>query len=365
MSDRELSVYIHFLYCKSRCPYCDFFKKIIKKDFDECEYVKNILDNLDKMYKIFGKRDVKSIFFGGGTPSLLSGRAVSDILEGIEKYYNIKNGAEISLEANPNTFERDKFVSFKEAGINRLSLGVQALNEKDLKYLGRTHSVDEARKAIECGVKLFDKCSIDLIYARENQNFNEWKKEIDEAVSYGLKHISLYQLSIEEGTIFERKNIKAMDEELGANFYEDTVSYLRKKGFERYEVSNFSTDVWNRSTHNMVYWQGGDYIGLGVGAHGRIKYKDKIYATVDGRDFEELSILDRAYELVIMGLRIKDGINAKSFYEASGVKLFEFLNMEKLSEFKRLGLIEFDDYNVRLTDSGMLVLDKIIEEIVP
>lgn len=365
MSNRDISVYIHFLYCKSRCPYCDFFKKLIKKDFDEKEYVQNILKDLNNMYNLFGKREVKSIFFGGGTPSLLSGKAVGDIIEGIDKRYNIKNGAEISLEANPNTFERDKFISFKNAGINRLSLGVQALNEKDLKYLGRTHSVDEARKAIECGVKLFDKCSIDLIYARENQDFNEWKKEIDEAVSFGLKHISLYQLSIEEGTIFERKNVKAMEEELGAKFYEDTVSYLKTMGFDRYEVSNFSKDVANRSTHNMVYWQGGDYVGLGVGAHGRIKHGNKIFATVDGHMIEELKTGERAYELVIMGLRIKDGIDAKSFYEASGVKLFEFLDEYKLEELKKLDLIKYDENSIRVTDKGMLVLDKIIEEIVP
>ena len=271
---------------------------------------------------------------------------------------------EISLEANPNTFERDKFLGFKEVGVNRLSLGVQALNEKDLKFLGRTHSLVDARKAIDLGVEVFDKFSVDLIYARPNQVFDDWVKEIDEMVEKGVKHISLYQLSIEEGTVFYRKNVKEMEEEKSAEFYEKTVSYLKDMGFERYEVSNFAVDKKNRSIHNMAYWDGGDYIGLGKGSAGRIKVDNKFYGLRDGKIEEELSITDRALELIFMGFRIKDGINFDRFKEIIGRDLREFLDVEKMEEFRKEGMIEIDNVGARLTDKGFLVMDKIVLDLI-
>ncbi len=364
MKNRELSIYIHFLFCKSRCPYCDFFKGILPKNFDEDEYVQNIIENLDDLQKLSGKRDVKSIFFGGGTPSILSDKAVGFILDEIAKRYNVKNGAEISIEANPNTYDREKFVGFNKVGINRLSLGVQSLNKDDLKFLGRTHLREDALKAIETGIDIFDKFSIDLIYGRsDEQSLDIWFKEIDEALGFGVKHISLYQLSIEEGTVFYKKNVKAQNDEKSAFFYEKTVEYLRQNGFERYEVSNFAKDEYNQSVHNLVYWQGGDYIGLGKGAHGRLKVDDKIYALVDGKVDCNLSSYERAEELVIMGLRIKDGIKKKDFFEACGVELFEVINYNKMIELKNMGLMEIDNDGIWLTDEGMLLMNKIIEEI--
>ena len=364
MNDKELSVYIHFMYCKSRCPYCDFFRALKPRDFDENEYVKTIISDLERLRSLTGKRRVKSVFFGGGTPSILSENAVGEILDNIDKCYDIKKGAEISLEANPNTYDRDKFKGFNIAGVNRLSLGVQALDDKRLKALGRTHNLNEAREAIKTAVELFDKSSIDLIYALKDQEFCDWVKEIDEALSFGVKHISLYQLTIEEGTVFYKKNIKGMDEDLSAKFYEDTVCYLASKGFDRYEVSNFAKDEYNRSVHNMVYWQGGDYLGLGMGAHGRLNLEGKNFSLVDGKICEQLTSDERAMELVIMGLRIKEGINVKKFYEISKIGLFDYLDMNKVMMFRDEGLLCFDEYSLRLTNKGFLVMDKIIEQII-
>lgn len=355
----DISIYIHFPYCRSRCPYCDFFRALKPKEFDETLFVQRYLADLDYFLPYISGRKVKSVFFGGGTPSILSPQAVGRVLEGISSRLSIDMGAEISLEANPNTFERKKFQLFREAGINRLSLGVQALNEADLKFLGRTHSLDDALRAMEMAVLTFPKFSVDLIYSRPSQQWNDWQKEIDLALSFGLKHISLYQLSIEEGTVFARKNIQGLDEECAASLYEQTISYLRLKGLERYEVSNFAVEG-EESVHNLVYWQGGDYLGLGEGAHGRFVASGKIYATADGKIAEVLEGRERAEELVLMGLRIKKGINAAAFYQSCGVDLFEFINQKALISLCEQGLLVFNEEGIRLTDEGFLLLDEIV-----
>ena len=359
----DLAIYIHFLYCKSRCPYCDFFRALHPKVFDEEALVARYLEEIKRFAELCGKRKVKSVFFGGGTPSLLSACAVERVLEGIAGHFEIKSGAEISLEANPNTFEKEKFLDFRRAGVNRLSLGVQTLEPAGLKFLGRTHSLDEALEAMALGASAFDKFSIDLIYARPEQTWEAWQKELDLALTFGLKHISLYELSIEEGTVFYKKNIKPLNEEDAARLYEQTVFYLRSKGFERYEVSNFALDEKNRSEHNLTYWQGGDYIGICEGAHGRLKTHGKIYATVDGEIKEEVSALERAEELLFMGLRLNEGVAAERFFEVCGVELFDFLNSEALKRLAKLNLVYYDNCHIRATDKGFLVLDEVIREL--
>ena len=364
INQTPIAVYIHFPYCKSRCPYCDFFRSILPKTFNEKEIIERYRQDIAYFADLMGDRIVKSVFFGGGTPSLLSPNGVQIILDELSRKFCIKEDAEISLEANPNTFEREKFIDFAKTGINRLSLGVQALKEKDLKVLGRTHSLDDAIRAIDLATETFDKTSIDLIYSRPNQQWDEWQQEIDLALKYGLKHISLYQLTIEEGTIFHKKNVKVMDEDSSATFYNNTVSYLREKGFDRYEVSNFAKSKQEESIHNLVYWQGGEYIGIGEGAHGRIIHNNQIKATVDGKITETLTPQERAEELIIMGLRIRDGINAKDFYNACGIKLFDFLSENTTKKLAQLNLLCYDAGNIKLTDKGFLVLDKIILELV-
>ena len=361
MNENEpLAIYVHFPYCKSRCPYCDFFKKLLPRDFDENALVERYLEDIRYFAGYTGERIVKSIFFGGGTPSLLSPDAVCRVLDEISRNFMVTSDAEITLEANPNTFEAEKFEGFRKAGINRLSLGVQALNEKDLKFLGRTHTVSDAKRAIAAGLDIFPKFSVDLIYARPNQTWEEWQAELDEILAYGLKHISLYQLSIEEGTVFEKKGIKALDEESSATLYNSTINYLRERGLERYEVSNFATSKEMQSSHNMVYWQGGDYIGIGEGAHGRIRHDGKIMTTLNGRFLESITPKERAEELLFMGLRIKEGINFKLFYQYSGIDFFDFVDNLAIKRLAQLNLLCYDDANIWLTDQGFLVLDKIV-----
>lgn len=428
--DDGLAVYIHFPYCRSRCPYCDFFRGILPREFDEralvSRYREDIAyfsgvcgkapqeekggDGLAQMAEVSGRRRVTSVFFGGGTPSLLSPGAVEAVLEELERHFDIVPGAEVSLEANPNTFEREKFLGFRAAGINRLSLGVQALNAADLKFLGRTHGVDDAIAAMELGAAAFPKFSIDLIYARPGQKWDDWQKEIDLALGFGLRHISLYELAIEEGTVFARKNVRTADEETSLTLYNQTVSYLRGRGLERYEVSNFAAAADDESVHNLAYWRGSDYIGIGEGAHGRLRLwtdggseirgetgtqsatgrsagvsaeiqntknpagtrsaggnptgRPQLRATVDGRLGDILTPEERAEELVLMGLRIKEGIDAERFYRACGIKLFDFLSKKMTKRLAQLDLLCYDDANIRLTDKGFPLLDEIILELV-
>lgn len=361
----ELAVYIHFPYCKSRCPYCDFFRGLLPKSFNEQELIQHYLSDIAYFADLFPhKRAVKSIFFGGGTPSLLSPQAVDLVLNELQKKFVIAKDAEISLEANPNTFEQNKFLAFRHAGINRLSLGVQALQADDLKKLGRTHSLSDALTAMELGAKTFPKFSIDLIYARPQQQWDTWQKEIDTALQFDLSHISLYELSIEEGTPFFRKNIKPMDEEQSLSLYNNTVSYLRSCGFQRYEVSNFAKSFPDQSVHNLTYWQGEDYIGIGEGAHGRLRLNGQIFTTLDGHLDEALTPLERAEELVLMGLRIEEGVSDKYFYKACGIHLFDFLSKKMTKRLAQLNLLCYDDANIKLTDKGFTLMDEIILELV-
>lgn len=359
----DIAVYVHFPYCKSRCPYCDFFRQLLPKSFDETALVERYLADLATLAPLCVSRRVKSVFFGGGTPSLLSPKAVERVLEAIDTQLGLRAEAEISLEANPNTFEQEKFQGFYQAGINRLSLGVQALNKDDLRFLGRTHSVDDALRAVETASRLFSKFSIDLIYARPRQTWEAWQTELDLALSFGLKHLSLYQLTLEEGTVFAKKNIELPDEETAATLYHNTISYLRGKGVERYEISNFATSKAQQSVHNLVYWQGGDYLGLGDGAHGRLCHNGRILATVDGKISEELTPRERAEELVIMGLRIKDGLAEEAFSQACGISLFDFLSQDVVKELAQLQLLVYDNSHIRLTDKGFLLLDEVIRRL--
>lgn len=358
-----LGIYIHFPYCRSRCPYCDFFKHLKPKEFNEDTWATQIIEDSKRFVDICQDKTVQSVYFGGGTPSILSPQTIEKILNELAQSYHISSNAEITLEANPNTYEANRFLNFKKSGINRLSLGVQALNKDDLKFLGRTHSLDDALKAVETGMNTFEKFTVDLIYARPNQIWENWQKEIDLALSFGLKHISLYELSIEEETPFYKKGIKPMADEPAAELYENTVSYLQDHGLERYEVSNFAADVENQSRHNLIYWQGGDYLGLGEGAHGRLHTKDAIFATIDGNFAEKITAEERAEELTIMGLRLKEGIKEERFKNDCGLNFSQFFNILSIKTLAELNLLCYSGDEIRLTEKGFLVSDKVITEL--
>lgn len=357
----KLSVYFHWPYCKSKCPYCDFFKKVDPKVNQEA-VVESYINELEYYHALVPNRIIYSVFFGGGTPSLLAPKYIELLLKHISKLWSVEKNVEISLEANPNTNNQTLFADLKNAGINRLSLGVQALNEKDLKFLGRTHTLDEAYQSIEDVLKNFNNHSIDLIYARPEQKLKDWLIELEQAASFGLKHLSLYQLTIEENTVFFKRGVKALADEKAAEMYEKTVCYLREKGYGRYEVSNFAMKGFE-AIHNKVYWQGGDYIGIGESAHGRLKIGGQHYALIHPHINEALSSTERAEELVIVGLRLEEGINKQNFFDISGVKLDSFINQKHLKQLIGEGLIVDTPKFLKATDKGFLLIDKIALEL--
>ena len=358
-----LSIYIHWPYCKSKCPYCDF-SKTVKKDVNQKEIINGYIEELKFYHDLVPEHNIRSVFFGGGTPSLIEPQYIELLLNEIANLWSFENLPEISLEANPNSEYPDMFKQLRKAGINRLSLGVQALNDADLKFLGRTHNLNQALHSIDEVTKNFNNHSIDLIYARPSQTLTKWEKELQQATSFGLKHLSLYQLTIEEGTVFAKKGIKSLDDEQASKMYQYTVDYLRDNGYPRYEVSNFASKTY-QSRHNKCYWLGDDYIGIGTSAHGRLKIGNKHYAFVHPHLQEELSDNERAEELLLMGLRLEEGINKQHFYNICGLELDNFINVEALQQLSQLGFIENTPTSLKATDQGFLVLDYIISKLCP
>ena len=356
-----LSVYIHWPYCLSKCPYCDFFSKV-DKHVDQKQIIDGYLDDLNWYHDLTAKQTVQSIFFGGGTPSLIEPQYIEKVINHIFKLWPTTKQVEISLEANPNTNRPNLFADLRLAGINRLSLGIQALNDKDLKFLGRTHNLSRALHAVDEVTRLFDNHSADLIYARPGQTAEAWKQELNQISELGLKHLSLYQLNIEEGTFFARKGIKPMDDEPAAELYALTQEFLATKGYPQYEVSNFAHPGYE-SIHNLAYWRGQNYLGIGPAAHGRIKTTDKIYASTHHRQLEELTPQERAEELIIMGLRIREGINKENFRRQCGLELTGFVNDKARQSLIRQKLLFEDKHSLRTANRGFLLLNKIIEEL--
>ena len=357
----KFGIYIHWPFCLSKCPYCDFFSQI-KKDVEQETIIKEYLEDLDFYAEKTGDRVVESIFFGGGTPSLIKPNLIEKIINHIQQKWKCKKDIEISLEANPNSDRKNLFKDLRQAGINRLSLGVQALNDKDLKFLGRTHNLEQAYTAIDEVLQNFDNHSFDLIYARPKQTLSAWQEEIKQAVHFGFKHLSMYQLTIEEGTVFYKKQVEAAEEDIAREMYLFTNQYLQENGYLQYEVSNYAQSGFP-SRHNLLYWQGDDYLGIGKSAHGRLKIGNKFYALTHRRQEEEISASERAEELIIMGLRLNEGISKEKFYNVCGIKLADFINQKNLSELKAEKLIEETKTHILATNEGRLVLNKLIEDL--
>lgn len=354
----NLAVYIHWPYCKSKCPYCDFYKELSGKE-DQNRIIDSYLESLEKYHQMLPNKRVQSIFFGGGTPSLIEPRNVARVIDFIVQKWKICDRVEISLEANPNTYGSSLFKDLYNAGINRLSLGVQALNDADLKFLGRTHNVEMARLCLEETVKIFDNHSADLIYARPNQSVEQWQNELAEMSSYGLKHLSFYQLTIEPGTVFARKNVQTPDEEQAALMYNFTRDFLARQGYEHYEISNFAQPNY-RSVHNLTYWQGGDYIGIGKSAHGRFRLNKQYIAAQYPFELLPLTPEERAEELIIMGLRLIDGIDKTLFKKLCGLDFESVINRHNCAMLKEQGLICENDQIIRLTYDGVLLCDYVV-----
>ncbi len=342
----NLSIYIHYPFCERKCPYCGFFSKAETPEQNIAEY----LQELDFYHTLTADRTVDTIFFGGGTPSLLAPLNIAKIINHIHKKWKTTKDIEISLEANPNSLKAEEL---KSAGINRLSLGVQSLDDNELKFLGRIHNCASAIKAIEETLKNFDNHNADIIYALPGQTTQILQKKLTELCSFGFKHLSIYQLTIDENTVFKQQGIKPLEEDQASDFYTFTAAYLAKHGYPQYEVSNFGLPC----RHNLTYWRGGDYLGIGKGAHGRVGLK----ATSYNCQIENLSKKERATELLLMGLRIVEGINKETFYKICNIELDSFINQNKLKEYEKMELLKSSINSLKATPKGLLVLDCLIE----
>ncbi|MHA1558495.1 MAG: radical SAM family heme chaperone HemW [Alphaproteobacteria bacterium] len=279
------SLYIHWPFCLSKCPYCAFNSFPIPASFNEKEFEEAFVKEIHRAYKNTNYHYVKSIYFGGGTPSLMSSNLVEKIINTTLKLWQFSSTCEITLEANPSSIDIQSFKDFKKIGINRLSLGVQALNDKDLKLLGRRHSLKDAYKAIALAISIYNNISLDFIYARPSQTFHSWAKELLEIASINTQHISLYCLTIEKGTPYFNTFKEKIVNKQETKMFLHTIETLEKNGFEAYEISNFAKQGF-QSIHNLNYWNYGDYIGIGPGAHGRIKINGVKYATTQEKNLK-------------------------------------------------------------------------------
>lgn len=358
----DFGIYIHWPFCKSKCPYCDFFSRV-RKDADQGAIVDSYLEDIAFYAEKTGPRRVTSIFFGGGTPSLLSPQNIERLINAVGRSWILATDAEISLEANPNTQKPSLFADLRNAGINRLSLGVQSLDDAELKFLGRTHNAAQALRALEEVVKNFDNHSADLIYALPNQTESTWRQTLRQIMDFRLKHLSLYQLTIEDGTFFAKKGIRPLEDEAASEMYLSTSALLEENGWPRYEVSNYARPGFE-CRHNLLYWRGGDYAGIGEGAHGRLHIGGRFWATTHPRQMEELSAEERAEELLLMGLRLRDGISKEAFKQICGLSFDNFINRRRAKELAEAGLILNTPENLRISPAGFLVMNKIIEELI-
>lgn len=382
---QPLSIYIHYPFCKSKCPYCDF-NSHVRESVDYQAFLAAYENELNFFARKITPRKVKTIFFGGGTPSLMPLFLVEGILKKISSLWEIDSNCEITLEANPTSFEAAKFKDLHAIGINRLSIGIQALNDADLKFLGREHTSSEAIKTIETAAKIFDNFSFDLIYARPKQSLKSWHSELSRAINFGTKHLSLYQLTIEKGTKFysqfQKKEFVMPDEELSAQFYEMTEEVTKQAGFQGYEISNYARKNYE-SRHNLAYWQSKDYIGIGAGAHSRVYFENEknrraIMMTheplawlnkakgqgVGIQTNEEISAGELLEEIILMGLRLENGISNEVFQFHLQKNIADIFDMKKLRDLEEQGLLVVNNDNIKIPQSAKILTNAIIAKVI-
>ncbi len=373
-----LAVYIHWPFCRSKCPYCDF-NSHVRDAVDEARWTRALLADLDHHTEFVPGREVGSVFFGGGTPSLMPPETVAALLDRVGSRWAVAPDLEVTLEANPNSADAARFRAFAAAGVNRLSLGVQALDPVALRLLGRLHDRNEAIAAIECAADNFARFSFDLIYARPGQDLGAWRRELDEALILAGEHLSLYQLTIEPGTAFaslyRRGDLILPEEETAAALFETTQDRLAAHGLPAYEISNHSRPG-AECRHNLAYWRYEDYVGIGPGAHGRLTQGDVRYATrqarapeswlgkVEGKGtgIEEMTALDRdtaVQEMVMMGLRLAEGVDRMGLEHAAGQNA-EVLFGDRLTPLIEGGFMTLDEDRLAATAAGRQRLNAVL-----
>jgi len=365
-SEPGFGVYIHWPFCAQKCPYCDFNSHVRHGGWDEARFLAAYKRELDHVRSLSGPQTVSSIFFGGGTPSLMKAETVAAILDHIAGIWTIAPDAEITLEANPGSVEAGRFQGYRAAGVNRVSVGVQSLRDEELRRLGRIHTATEAIAALDVARKTFDRFSLDLIYARPGQTPDDWRAELKEALSLAGRHMSLYQLTVEPGTRFADLHalgkLAVPEGEAALELYEVTQELTEAAGFPAYEISNHAAPG-EESRHNLLYWRYGTYAGVGPGAHGRLLFAGARYATATernpeqwatrveetGHGFSEVAALTRAEEadeMVLMGMRLEEGLDLDRLADVGGVRL----RSSVLRALEREGLIERVDAGAGFTD---------------
>jgi oxygen-independent coproporphyrinogen-3 oxidase len=372
-------LYVHWPFCQSKCPYCDFNSHVAAR-VDQTRWLGAFEAEIDRVGALTEGRVLNSVFFGGGTPSLMESATVQGILDRVRATWTLANDVEITLEANPGSVEATRFEGYARAGVNRVSLGIQSLDPDDLRRLGRMHSADEARGAIAVAQAVFDRVSFDLIYARQDQTLPAWREELRRALDFGTSHLSLYQLTIEDGTVFGQMHAKNLlrglpDEDLSADMFELTQELTAAAGLPAYEVSNHARPG-DESRHNLIYWRMGDYAGIGPGAHGRLTIDSQRVATEAERmpsvwldrtlqhpgaaeRAERLGSVDRADEYLMFALRLREGASLARFADLAGGPL----SNEALDDVIALGLIRREDERIRTTDRGVMMLNAVLRRL--
>lgn len=371
----DLGIYIHWPFCEKKCPYCDF-NSHVSGNIDHLKWLSAYLNELRYHANLTSGRIINSIFFGGGTPSLMKPYVVEKILDEIHSLWSCSNDIEITAEANPSSSETQLFSGFKTAGINRVSIGVQSLNNRSLDFLGRLHGANEAKNAIKVATKIFPRVTFDLIYALPGQSRLAWKRELSQAIKLARGHLSLYQLTIEPGTEFSKNRIAVANERDGAALYELTQEITDKENLPAYEISNHAKKG-QESRHNLTYWKSGDYLGIGPGAHGRITNSTKTEIMHNYRQPDmwlnfaikrkygqqkrsTLNQAERRDEIILMGLRLIEGISLKHFNLLTGQHLIETVDINKIKNLSEQGYLSLKKGFLKTTLAGRLRLNAML-----
>lgn len=376
----DLALYIHWPFCLKKCPYCDF-NSHVRSEIDAAAWQRALLADMVSEHALTRGRRVGSIFFGGGTPSLMPLALAGALIEEAERLWGFAPDPEITLEANPTSYEAGKFSEFRSAGVNRVSLGVQSLHDEALAFLGREHSATEAMAAVESAQSLFGRVTFDLIYARPGQSAREWEAELSRALAFGTEHLSLYQLTIEPGTGFAgavaRGRMTPMDADDAADLFAQTQDQTSAASLPAYEISNHAK-VGAQSRHNLTYWRYGDYVGVGPGAHGRrrgmatIRHKkpEAFLRRVaqNGHGIAEERPLEREEalsEALLMGLRLAEGVDLAKLAKRFGTAIGALIDTKRAAFYADLGFVARDGDAIAITPQGMPLLDALLAELVP
>jgi oxygen-independent coproporphyrinogen-3 oxidase len=383
MTDEPIALYIHWPFCLAKCPYCDF-NSHVRERIDQTRFATALRTELAWEASRLGPRPLGSIFFGGGTPSLMNPETVATLVADAKRLFAPTADIEITLEANPTSVEIARLHAFRDAGVNRISMGIQSLDATDLARLGRQHSAPQAIAALELARTLFPRLSFDLIYARPGQTLNAWRAELRQALTLAADHLSLYQLTIEPGTTYEamhrRGELTLPDDDLAAALYDATAEEAARFGLAPYEVSNYAKPG-AESRHNLAYWRYRDYAGIGPGAHGRVTLNQTLHATRRHRAPEPwadrverdghgttredpVSQQDRAREMLLMGLRLTEGINPARFEARTGIALHDAIDPEILAMAKSEAYLTETNFTLAATPEGRKRLDSLLAALV-